>query len=69
MSNWIPKLIELMSVKYTSLLEDISQHVDYLAGLVEQLQGIGTKIADLRFPFPAFWFPQYKFLVSSLSPW
>ena len=35
-----------MSVKYTSIRESISQHIDRLVGLFEQLQVMATKIDD-----------------------
>lgn len=42
----IYKISELVSIRYTSLLEDLSKHIDRLAGLVEQLRGMFTVLYD-----------------------
>lgn len=40
----ITKIVELMSNKFVSVDDDIARHIDRLAGLLEQLQGMGTKL-------------------------
>lgn len=35
---------ELVSMRYTSIRDDMSKHVDSLAGLVEQLANIGAPL-------------------------
>lgn len=48
-TNRISKMIELMSVKYTSIREDISQHIDGLEELLEHLEHMGIKLDDTLF--------------------
>ena len=42
----IAKMSELVSMRYTSLKEDLSGHIDRMAGLLEQLSSMGTSVAD-----------------------
>lgn len=40
------KMAELMSIKYTTVSDYISQQTDRLAGLLEQLRGMESKTGD-----------------------
>lgn len=40
----ITKMVELVSVRYSSLKDSMPRHVDKIAALVEQLQAMGTKL-------------------------
>lgn len=42
----ISKMAELVCVKFTNAREDISKHVDRLAGLLEQLRSMNTPLPD-----------------------
>lgn len=42
----ISKMVELVSVRYTSVRDDMSKHIDRLAGLVEQLNNMGSQLPE-----------------------
>ena len=42
----ISKMSELVSLKYTSLRDDVGKHIDKLAGIIEQLRSMGTNFDD-----------------------
>lgn len=42
----ISKMSELLSIQYTSLRDEIEKHIDRMAGVMEQLRGMGTTFDD-----------------------
>ena len=42
----IAKMSELVSMRFTSLTDDLSGHIDRMAGLLEQLFSMGSGVAD-----------------------
>ena len=42
----ISKMSELVSIRYTSLKEDIDKHIDRMAGLIENLRSMGSTFDD-----------------------
>ena len=45
-SSRISKMSELVSIRYTTVKDDISKHIDRLAGIIEQLRAMGTTFED-----------------------
>lgn len=39
----ISKIYELVTIRYTTLRDDIGKHIDKVAGIIEQLQNMGSK--------------------------
>lgn len=39
-------MVDLMSIKFTSVTDNIAEHIDRLAGLIEQRQGMGSKLDE-----------------------
>lgn len=45
-ASQIVKVFELVSIRYTNLKDEFSNHIDRMAGLLEQLKIMGNEIAN-----------------------